>query len=61
MGTGAEIPPGARVFDALTKESPCRDAVQFEQAKKETQAPRETHFDPEVVAAFVSIPNEELE
>lgn len=61
MSTVAEIPLGARVFDALTSDQLCRDAVGLEEAMKEVQALTGTHLDPKVVAAFVSIPNEELE
>ncbi len=64
---GEEIPLGARVFavadmfDALTSERPYRQALQFEEAKRKIETLSGTQFDPEVVAAFVSIPNEELE
>jgi putative nucleotidyltransferase with HDIG domain len=64
---GDEIPLAARVFaiadtfDALTNDRPYREAVDIDQAKKEIQAASGTHFDPRVVAAFLSVPNEEWE
>jgi HD-GYP domain-containing protein (c-di-GMP phosphodiesterase class II) len=61
MGAGAGIPLGARVFDALTSDRPYREAMQFQGAKRGIETLSGTQFNPEVVAAFVSIPNEELE
>lgn len=59
---GEEIPIGARifaiadVFDALTSERPYHSAVSIAEAVETIQRDAGSHFDPRVVAAFMSIP-----
>jgi len=59
--TGEEIPLGARicsvvdVLDALTSDRPYRKPVSFAEACELIRSERETHFDPIVVEAFLSI------
>jgi putative nucleotidyltransferase with HDIG domain len=61
---GNEIPIGARIFavadalDAITSDRPYRKARSFEAARKEIQRCSGTQFDPEVVEAFLRIPDE---
>jgi len=61
---GNEIPLGARIFavadtlDAMTSDRPYRRALPFSSAKKEITDHAERQFDPEVVRAFLSIPEE---
>jgi HD-GYP domain-containing protein (c-di-GMP phosphodiesterase class II) len=61
---GNEIPIGARIFavadalDAITSDRPYRKARGFESARKEIQHCSGTQFDPEVVEAFLKIPDE---
>lgn len=58
---GEEIPLGARicsvvdVLDALTSNRPYRKPVSFAEACELIRSERETHFDPFVVEAFLSI------
>lgn len=60
-----EIPLGARVFavvdtlDAMTSDRPYRKALPFEAARTEILKYSGTQFDPEVVKAFLDIPNGE--
>jgi HD-GYP domain-containing protein (c-di-GMP phosphodiesterase class II) len=62
--SGDEIPLPARVFavadalDALTTDRPYRRATGWDVARKEILASAGTQFDPEVVAAFATIPDE---
>jgi response regulator RpfG family c-di-GMP phosphodiesterase len=64
---GEEICIGARVFhlvdtlDAITSERPYRRARPFAEARAEIVRCRGTQFDPRVVDAFLSIPEEEWE
>ncbi len=59
---GEEIPIGARVFavadtlDAMTSDRPYRRAMPFEQARAEMQRESGRQFDPQVVGAFLAIP-----
>jgi len=59
---GAEIPLGARIFsiadtlDAMTSDRPYRRALTLAQAREEVLRFRGTQFDPQVVDAFLSIP-----
>lgn len=59
--TGEEIPLGARicsivdVLDALTSDRPYRKPVSFAEACELIRSERETHFDPLIVEAFLSI------
>ncbi len=58
---GEEIPLGARIFalvdafDAMTSDRPYRKAFTFEQAVEQIAKGRGSHFDPEVVRAFVEL------
>ncbi len=60
---GEEIPLGARIFavadtlDAMTSDRPYRSALSLDEAKAEIRRCTGTQFDPEVVAAFLSIPD----
>lgn len=62
---GHEIPLVARIFavadafDALTSNRPYQKAVSLDEAKRQIQAGSGTHFDPEVVRAFLTVPDEE--
>lgn len=64
---GAEIPLAARVFavadtlDALTTDRPYRSACSLAYAREVIDAAANTQFDPVVVAAFVSIPDDVLD
>ena len=64
---GEEIGIGARVFhvvdtlDAITSDRPYRRARGFAEARAEIVRCRGTQFDPRVVDAFLSIPEEEWE
>jgi putative nucleotidyltransferase with HDIG domain len=59
-----EIPPAARVFaladtlDAITSERPYRAAVSFEEARRLICAESGAQFDPAVVAAYETVPDE---
>ena len=58
---GAEIPIAARIFavvdayDAMTNDQPYRDALGEEEARDEIQAKAGLEFDPDVVAAFMTL------
>ncbi|MEW6543617.1 MAG: HD-GYP domain-containing protein [Nitrospirota bacterium] len=58
---GEQIPLGARIcavvdmLDALTSARPYRRSVSFAEACEQIRSERETHFDPFVVEAFLSI------
>jgi HD-GYP domain-containing protein (c-di-GMP phosphodiesterase class II) len=58
---GVEIPLPARIFavvdafDAMTNDQPYRDALPEPEARDEIQAKAGLEFDPDVVAAFLSI------
>jgi HD-GYP domain-containing protein (c-di-GMP phosphodiesterase class II) len=62
--SGDDIPLSARVFavadalDALTTDRPYRRATSWRFAREEIMAGAGTHFDPDVVAAFETIPDE---
>lgn len=64
---GEEIPIGARIFsvadmlDAMTTDRPYRQACSLAEAKAEIRAESGRQLDPEVVAAFLSIPDGALE
>jgi response regulator RpfG family c-di-GMP phosphodiesterase len=59
---GADIPLGARIFavadalDAMTFDRPYSRAISFETARDEIERCAGTHFDPAVVATFVTMP-----
>lgn len=59
---GSQIPMGARIFavadtlDAMTSDRPYRKALSFEVARDEIVRCSGTQFDPDVVQAFLSIP-----
>lgn len=59
---GEEIVPGARIFalcdtlDAITSDRPYRKARDFSVAREEIIRCAGTQFDPEVVGAFLSVP-----
>ncbi|HEV3220319.1 MAG TPA: HD domain-containing phosphohydrolase [Candidatus Acidoferrales bacterium] len=61
---GEEIPLGARIFavadtlDAMTSDRPYRAALSLEEAKAEIRRCTGTQFDPRVVEAFLSIPDD---
>ena len=61
---GKDIPLGARIFavanalDAMTSDRPYRKALQYSDAKDEIIQQSGLQFDPEVVKAFLSIPQE---
>lgn len=61
---GEEIPLGGRivavvdVFDALTSERPYKKAWPIDQALEEIKACRGSHFDPQVVDAFLAVVDE---
>ncbi len=63
---GEEIPLSARVFavadalDALTTDRPYRPAVGFPEARAEIARVAGTQFDPSVVAAYDTLPDEEF-
>jgi len=64
---GTEIPLGARIFsvadtlDAIISDRPYRPARSFAEARKEIQAWTGRQFDPDVVDAFMKIPDEVFE
>jgi len=64
---GTEIPLSARVFaladtlDALTTNRPYRRASSFAKARAIILKESGTHFDPEIVAAYQSLPDASLE
>jgi putative nucleotidyltransferase with HDIG domain len=61
-----EIPLGARVFmiadtlDAMTSDRPYRKAATFEEARAEISRCAGTQFDPQCVAAFAALADDEL-
>jgi ribonuclease P protein subunit RPR2 len=63
---GDEIPLAARVFaiadalDALTTDRPYRPAAGWQTARKEILASAGSHFDPDVVAAFQDISDDQF-
>ncbi|HEX9427199.1 MAG TPA: HD domain-containing phosphohydrolase, partial [Candidatus Polarisedimenticolia bacterium] len=63
--SGKEIPLGARIFsvvdtlDAMTSDRCYRKALSFDTAREEIIRYRGTQFDPEVVDAFLKIPESE--
>ncbi|MGE5676130.1 MAG: HD domain-containing phosphohydrolase [Mycobacterium leprae] len=63
---GDDIPLGARIFavadtyDAITSDRPYRKGRSHEHAVSEVVAARGSQFDPQVVEAFMSLPDEEL-
>lgn len=60
---GKDIPLGARIFavadtlDAMTSDRPYRSALTLEQAKAEIKRCSGTQFDPQIVEAFLSLPD----
>jgi putative nucleotidyltransferase with HDIG domain len=62
--SGSEIPIGARIFavadalDAITSDRPYRKAASFDIAREEILRCSGTQFDPDIVEAFLKIPNE---
>ncbi len=60
---GSQIPIGSRIFavadalDAITSDRPYRKARSFDAARKEIIRCAGTQFDPEIVEAFLKIPN----
>ena len=58
---GAEIPVATRIFavvdayDAMTNDQPYRDALLEDEARDEIQAKAGLEFDPDVVAAFLTL------
>jgi cyclic di-GMP phosphodiesterase len=62
--SGKHIPLGARIFgiadsfDAMTSERPYRAALSYEAASQEILRCSGSQFDPEVVAAFLAIPED---
>jgi ribonuclease P protein subunit RPR2 len=64
---GTEIPLSARVFavadtiDALTTTRPYRRASSFARARAIITRDSGTHFDPEIIAAYESLPDSRLE
>ena len=64
---GEAIPLAARVFavadtfDALTTDRPYRPASSIAEARERIAAGAGTQFDPDVVAAFARVPDEQLE
>jgi len=61
---GDQIPMGARIFavadtlDAMTSNRPYRNAVSFQDARDEIVRCSGSQFDPDVVKAFLSIPED---
>jgi cyclic di-GMP phosphodiesterase len=61
---GRQIPMGARIFsvadslDAMTSDRPYRDALSFQVARDEIVRCSGSQFDPDVVQAFLSIPED---
>jgi putative nucleotidyltransferase with HDIG domain len=59
---GEEIPLGSRIFavadtlDAMTSDRPYRRALPFSQAREEMERESGRQFDPQVVRAFLAIP-----
>jgi HD-GYP domain-containing protein (c-di-GMP phosphodiesterase class II) len=62
--SGDDIPLSARIFavadalDALTTDRPYRRATDWEIAREEILSSAGSHFDPDVVAAYATIPDE---
>lgn len=61
---GDQIPMGARIFavadtlDAMTSDRPYRNALSFEDAREEIVRCSGSQFDPDVVQAFLGIPED---
>lgn len=61
---GEQIPKGARIFavadtlDAMTSDRPYRKALSFQSAREEIVRCSGSQFDPDVVKAFLSIPED---
>jgi response regulator RpfG family c-di-GMP phosphodiesterase len=61
---GKQIPMGARIFavadtlDAMTSDRPYRNALSFQDAREEIIRCSGSQFDPDVVQAFLSIPDD---
>ena len=61
---GSQIPIGARIFaisdtlDSMTSDRPYRNALSFKDARKEIVRCSGSQFDPDVVDAFLSIPED---
>ncbi len=61
---GEEIPLEARIFfvvdtlDAITSDRPYREGNTFEEAYREIEKSQGTQFDPHIVEAFLSVPQE---
>jgi response regulator RpfG family c-di-GMP phosphodiesterase len=61
---GDQIPMGARIFavtdtlDAMTSDRPYRNALSFQDAREEIVRCSGSQFDPDVVQAFLSIPED---
>ncbi len=61
---GQEIPVGARIFsiadtlDAMTSDRPYRRALALSAAREEIRREAGRQFDPEIVRAFLSVPDE---
>ena len=53
---GARIFAVADVFDALTSARPYKDAMTYAEARREIEAGKASHFDPQVVDAFLRVP-----
>ncbi len=64
---GKRIPMGARIFsvadtlDAMTSDRPYRSALSFRDAREEIARCSGSQFDPDVVQAFLSIPEDVLQ
>jgi putative nucleotidyltransferase with HDIG domain len=56
---GARIFAVADVYDALTSTRPYRKPISYEEAVEELKKGRGTHFDPQVLDAFLQIPKED--
>ncbi len=56
---GARIFAVADVYDALTSTRPYRKPVSYEEAVEEIKKGRGTHFDPQVVDAYLQIPKDD--
>ena len=62
--SGKQIPLGARIFsvadtlDAMTSDRPYRAALSFQTAREEIARCSGTQFDPDVVHAFLNIPEQ---
>jgi response regulator RpfG family c-di-GMP phosphodiesterase len=62
--TGNQIPKGARIFavadtlDAMTSDRPYRNALSFQDAREEIVRCSGSQFDPDVVQAFLNVPED---